>query len=465
MRGGKRTAARVKRATFTWRAAILRGGTGLACVAGAAGIWLALRGSEARDTPATHGDPLLSSIRALPLRGGMLAIVDAAERAPGDPEAWRMLGLLASSAGSVDTAEECLVRATTIEPRHAKAWYQRALVEEHRGDMALAIKSMRRVIELAPQHPAAHWRLGNWLLDLDDLEGAAVAFDAAGRADPSCEQAAIGIARVAERRRDDAAALAALEPFARAGAKDPLVDRLYGSTLVRLGRGDEAEASFARAARPPVVQADPWMAEFDQFRTDDEAIIGMALQYLQSGRSAAAVAVLERLWRERPDNPGIGCNLAIAVRCDGNPRRSLQLLDDIARRFPKSAKVHYTLALNRRVIATEAGTALGGSEAGLVMMHIDTAIRLNPAFGDALALKGQILAESNDHSGALACFERAVVAEPSNQQWLAQLGDALERTGRTEEAASARLRAAALAGNGTTPRFSYSAYSPNGGGQ
>ncbi len=462
MRSGKRAASQGKRSTFTWRVKLSLGAA-LACAALAGGTWYVFGGGRGRAVSTSQGDPVLTRIKGLALPPGTLAIVEAAERFPDDPEAWRMLGLVASAAGETESARECLRRATAIEPRHAKAWYQRALVEEHGDDLTAAIESMRRAIECAPGHPAAHWRLGNWLLDLDDLDGAAAAFDAARRADPSSEQAAIGLARLAELRLDDAAALAALEPFARAGARDPLVDRLYGSTLVRLGRAAEADASFARGTRPPLVPADPWMAEFDQFRADDDALVSMALQYLQNGRAQAAVAILERLWRERPENPSIGCNLAVAIRCDGNPRRSIEILDDLVRRFPKWAKVHHTLALNRRVVAAERGAALDETESRLVMMHLDTAIRLNPAFGQALALKGEILTESGDDRGALECLERAAVAEPANQKWLGQLGDALARSGRLDEAAAVRSRAAALAVPATTPRFTYSAYSPPGG--
>ncbi len=70
---------------------------------------------------------------------------------------------------------------------------------------------MRRAIELNPTYAAAYWRLGLWLLDQNQIEGAEHAFDRATEIDASDRAGWVGLARVYLQRGETARAAGLLE--------------------------------------------------------------------------------------------------------------------------------------------------------------------------------------------------------------------------------------------------------------
>lgn len=365
-----------------------------------------------------------------------------------DSAAWYRLALAYEANNASDLALECLREAVALDPSNARAWYHAALVREHGGDLDGAVADMERAVAAAPTYSPARWRLGDWRLDRDDVDGAAQAYSEALRLDPTSVRAVAGAARVAQRRGDHAGVVSSLSAMTARGLDDPLVHQLLGHSLARIGRDAEAETSFARARRPATTPPDPWLAEIEPFRVDARAQFERAQQMVMTGRAAAAIPILEALVANDPDNAGLVCNLAAAHRLLGDLNRSATMLEDAVRRFPDSWQAHYNLALTTMTAWRSASGANGaGPPASLrfIADHADAAIRSNPAYAPAHALRGDVHTALGEFAAAADSYRAAAVAEPSNPAWQAQLGVAHLRAGAPGEAVSALRRASDLA--------------------
>ena len=90
--------------------------------------------------------------------------------------------------------------------------YRQGVEARHSGDPERAAEILRRVTAAEPDNSDARLQLGLALLALGRLDEAEAAFRETLRIAPGYADARIGLARIAQRRGDRAAALAALEP-------------------------------------------------------------------------------------------------------------------------------------------------------------------------------------------------------------------------------------------------------------
>ncbi|HEX8583133.1 MAG TPA: YaiO family outer membrane beta-barrel protein [Allosphingosinicella sp.] len=90
--------------------------------------------------------------------------------------------------------------------------YEEGVAARHAGDTARAITILRQAVAAEPENADAYLQLGLALLAAGKLDDAEAAFRRTLAIAPAYEDARIGLARVAQRRGDRAAALQALEP-------------------------------------------------------------------------------------------------------------------------------------------------------------------------------------------------------------------------------------------------------------
>jgi YaiO family outer membrane protein len=96
--------------------------------------------------------------------------------------------------------------------------YEQGVAARHAGDTARAVAILRQVVAAEPENADAHLQLGLALLAAGKLDDAEAAFRRTLAIAPSYEDARIGLARIAQRRGDRAAALQALEPVSPTNA-------------------------------------------------------------------------------------------------------------------------------------------------------------------------------------------------------------------------------------------------------
>src|SRR5262249_59277420 len=129
------------------------------------------------------------------------------------------------------------------QPAEAKWSFHRASVDARLGQIDDAVRDMRHAIDLNSTYAPAFWRLGLWLLDQNQTEGAERAFSRATEIDPADRAGWIGLARVYLQRDENARAAELLERLPAAPPPDGYPPQPLGTPHRRPGRGHEAPAA------------------------------------------------------------------------------------------------------------------------------------------------------------------------------------------------------------------------------
>jgi tetratricopeptide (TPR) repeat protein len=242
--------------------------------------------------------------------------------------AYEANGLLVQAAQAYDVA----VRLDEREPR----WrYRRALLAARRGEVDAALADLEQVITQAPGYAPARWRKGLWLLDRGRAEEAAISFREAMKAAPADAAGPIGLALVHLSKREDAEAVAELERLIERSPGDRYALHLLGTAYQRLGRSDEARfaLSIGRGGQP--LWADTWSDEVAQYRRGFAAMLKEATQLGLERRFDEAIAILERLRKERPDDTALRVYLGGMYASAGRLPEATALLETVLAADPR----------------------------------------------------------------------------------------------------------------------------------
>jgi tetratricopeptide (TPR) repeat protein len=368
-------------------------------------------------------------------------VADAAREAlnnlnenPRDGSRWGRFGMTCEANGIVGAARDAYAAATSFDASNPKWWYRRAYVEARLGRSDEAIRDIGRAIELDPSYAPAHWRLGLWLLDRNDTQAAEREFVRAGELDPDGVAPAAGRARVYLQRRQESQALDLLE---RALAKNPgdrYALQLLGTAYRRVGRVDEADFALAVGEGGEPAWVDPWTDEMLQFRRGFAVRLKDATAYFAAGQTRPAIALLEQLRQERPDDVALLSHLGelyvVAERAD----EGVRILEQVVARDPQRFEAWVNLASGY----------LKQNDLGRARASIDRAIAISPELGRAYETKGLIQWRAGDERGALETFRTAVRYDPRDVRALVYMGMVETNLARPADAMEAFARATRL---------------------
>jgi len=355
------------------------------------------------------------------------------------PRAAEALALRAEAlrcAGRHDEAYADLDRLARLSPEDPSRWLARGEGARHRWDFAGAEADARRALALRAGDPGAQVLLSEALRGQGRWDEAAAAAEAAAQADPGASWPLVVLAK-AERYREPARALAALERAALLAPRDPYVLGWRGAVLRRLDRADEAARSLDAAVKgaPTIAwlralrgearrQAGDAAAGLDDvleaFRIDSHFscgydFLGAEPPAVAADRGLAWVYGWRGGWRR-----GLGADGA-----DADLSRAVELDPDCgwARAWRGEAR-------------------LSAGRAAEARADLEAAARLLPKWADASVWLGRARLESGDAAGALEAFRAAARADRKHA--LAKVGEAVacEALGRAAE--SKRAFAAAL---------------------
>lgn len=131
---------------------------------------------------------------------------------PNSVEAWYNKGMYYQEHGQDSAALECYRQIMRIDPLNALAWYNSGYVRlEHMGDPGTAKHDFDEAIRLEPDYADAWFNRGLCFERMDQLDSAAVNYEAVLRMRPDHDFAAKGLSRLESRgvrvrlRRSDAA--------------------------------------------------------------------------------------------------------------------------------------------------------------------------------------------------------------------------------------------------------------------
>jgi predicted Zn-dependent protease len=291
---------------------------------------------------------------------------------------------------------------------------------------------MRRAIEFSPRYAPAHWRLGLWLLDQNQIEGAERAFSRATEIDPSDRAGWVGLARVYLQRNEPTRAAGLLERLVASGAGESYTLQLLGTAYQRVGRADEAASALGVGARGEAQWSDPWTDEMLGFRRGFAALLRDATSDIVAGQYPAAIRILERLRQEKPNDLVLMAHLGQVYIAVGRDRDGVPLLEQVVAREPDRFEAYVDLATGY----------MHQGDLAKARTTVERAVSLNPSYGPARETLGLILWRGGESRGAIAAFDAAVERDPRNARAMVWQGMVYTNLDRTSDALAAFRRAA-----------------------
>ena len=323
-------------------------------------------------------------------RAGRLAAAAACyervlSKAPNDPDALHLLGLVALDQGDAARATELIRQAIALLPRFAGAHSSLGNALRAGGHAAEAEQCYRRAIELDPRWAPALNNLGLLLHERGD-------FDAAAN---HCRRAVDLAPRLAEAHNNLGNALRGLRRFEaaesalrRAVELEPTAAREtnLGHVLADLGRTDEAEQRYRDA-----LERTPEYAP---------ALHGLGVRLYQRGEVAAAIEYFRRAAQRDPSLASAWHDLGVALRASGR-------IDAALEAFRRTIEVDPNHAEAYRDLAVCGGLAAGGPQFASAASLAADANRPLEQRAAALFALGKTFDDAGRYDEAFAAYQAA----------------------------------------------------------
>jgi tetratricopeptide (TPR) repeat protein len=409
----------------------------------------------------------------------LLSFQNAYKAKPSDAEPLYQLGVTSIAMGDTISASDFFRRAVQLNPGHLEAQLKLAdllAASRHKPAIQEGQKMAQQALAAFPDNLKAVNILALTELRLGDAEAAAARLEEALKRFPASLESSVNLARTHLARNDrkaaeeilrkavgtspsDASALFALADFylitgtLEAAAEyytrglsvqpdhAPALSAL-GRVQHRLGRAQEADATFVRLAAHPEAQhrfvhagyllqsgrQDAALTEFQQIyeknRQDREARTYLVTAFLTAGRIESAQQLLTEALAVNPNDadallPRARIHLARGRTdaADRDVQRALQW-------NPDSAEVHHLLAQVHRI----------RGNAGLQQQELAEALRLDPGLTAARLDLAQALLVRGDAGGALRVLDAAPPEQRGNLPLTVQRTWVLMDAGRESEA-------------------------------
>lgn len=351
---------------------------------------------------------------------------------PRDGLRWGRFAMVCQANGLAGAARDAYATAAARQPSEPKWRFHLAATESRLGQTDEAIKDMRRAIDLNPAYAPAYWRLGLWLLDENQTESAERAFSRATDIDPADRAGWLGLARVYLARDENARAAGLLERLVSAAPNDAYALQLLGTAYRKLGRAEQAASASQVGAKGEASWGDPWTDEMLAFRRGQAALLKDATANILDGRFPQAIAILEQLQRDKPDDLILMAHLGQVYVAAGRDEDAVSLLEQVIAREPDRFEAHVDLATGYMHLGN---LARARAEA-------DRAARLNSSYAPAYETLGLVRWREGDARGAVAAFDRAVQLDPRNVRAMVWKAMVETNNGREADALATFERAA-----------------------
>jgi len=283
-------------------------------------------------------------------------------------------------------------RVVETEPKNASALTNYALALVQQGRAKEAIPLYQRAVALTPNDPVVHEDFGVAYLQQSDLDDAIREFQAGLKLNNYSQQLHYNLGLAYKLKDDATRAVPELELAARLDPSSPDPAYTLGVLYMQAGRFGDAEGQLRHMLELRPQNGDAW------------AVLGSV--YKQDNKLPEAADALRHAIALLPNQPGPHITLASVLADQG------QKAEAAAER--KQAAELTRVAVNRQRATFATNT------------------------GNMLLAKGQV-------ADAIDRYQEAVTSDPSYADAHIGLASALERQGRTAEAATERAKAVALA--------------------
>ncbi len=345
--------------------------------------------------------------------------------APDDPAIAIEAGTAMANAGDDAKALPMLEHAVQLEPNSVRARYQLALVLQRLDRVKDAIELLRQVVEAEPKNSDALTNLGMALAQVHDATGGI----------PFLKRAVALNPKDATAHQDLAAA------YIQVNQIDDAVGEL--KTAIKLAPDSPQlhyDLGTAYKLQDDAADAIPELETAEKLNPAGyEPAYVLGLLYMQVARYAEAAQQLETSLKLHPQNGEAWATLgSVYNKLDRLPEATTALREAI-KQMPGQADSHLILAT---VLVKQKDTTGAAQErkvaADLMRQHMD----LQRA--EVATNSGKSLLQSGKLDDAIVQFREALTFDPKFVEAHSKLAEALEKQGKTAEAAAERALADTL---------------------
>ena len=265
-----------------------------------------------------------------------------------NPQAWFDLGFAQSHQGKTTEAIAAYKKATQLDPKWFEAQQNLGLALAKSGDLTAAATALKIAVTLKPyvggqQALAAAWLSLAQVTEESQPQDSLAAYQKAAELDPTNSEAQLGIARMAERSGNAAAAEQQYLKLAAAGNNDSIEHLI--SLYLKQKRFADAESWLHK-----YISANPQ-------NTAAQLQLGKLLA--AEGKTQEAIATLEPLYKASPD-PKLARDLASLYLETKQYPAAADLLRPLIAQSPNDAQLHldYGTALMHQLKYAEAQPVL-----------------------------------------------------------------------------------------------------------
>ncbi|TCK71649.1 tetratricopeptide repeat protein [Acidipila rosea] len=441
-----------------------------------------LLSAYARSLAATHQD-----------RAAIMQMKRAAAAAPQNADLWDALGTLYAQQQEWPLAAAQFQHAIRLQNSLAVAHLHLGVVLGMQKELPQSIVELQRAIQLAPQEAAGYAELGNALVAAGHDADAIPVLQKALALNPSLPKTQYALAAALQRNGQEEAAIPLFKQLLKAEPDNAETLTNLGLALLQTNHAVDAIPLLQRAALTSPHDATAHQnlaAAYLQMNQMDDAArelrlclkdnpdspqmhydLGLALKlkdddadaipefktaerldpaaseypfalgmlYLQDGRYQDAAGNLETALKLHPANADGWATLGTVYRNLNQPAKAIAALRQAIRLAPDEPAPHLTLA----TVLTEQGQTAEAIEQRKIGADL-TRQGMNKQRAEIAINSGNALLQKGRVADALADFEQAIKDDPSSAAAHLGLATALERNGRTVEAAQERRKASSL---------------------
>lgn len=379
------------------------------------------------------------------------AAIDAAlAAAPDDTKAQLFQARLAAEQDRIDDGLAIVTKLLQKEPGNAEVWYaQGDLLWHGKGDDDGAQKAYRKAAELNPVHVPSRSALVALLLAHDDVKAAAPEIDALRKLPGQQVAAAFFDAQSAFQTGNIGRAHELVQQVLKAAPDSPSALQLDGAVALSMRSLVGAERSLTKALQlqPRLTMARRLLAQTYLRSGQPDKALGVLGPHLSAANPRPAdLSLAGEAWLQKGDR----------VKAEGLFKRAMAGEAGADRTRTRTALALLELDKNRSEAALGELQAIAAADKGtyadlaLVTVHLrhgDTKRALEaigrleakaPDKPDAPYLRGTVLLQQNQRTGAREAFEKAVANDPVYIPAVAQLV-ALDLADNKPEQARARF--------------------------
>lgn len=360
---------------------------------------------------------------------GALAAYDRAIKADADHH-----GALTARAGMLidlgrnEEASKDLAEIRRLRPDDPKAAYLRALISEKAGRPEETREALKEITELLDQVPLDMIRYRPQVLMLNGLahyglkepEKALIYFETFQKVQADAPTAKL-LAQIYLRTSNFDKAVDVLERYLKAQPSDGQAMALLGSALMGKGQTVRAASLMQQALQTK---------ESAELRT----ILGLSL--LQSGKTEGAIKELEAALKTNPGTGQAATSLVALYFQSGQSAKALVLAEKLAKQQPNHPGAQNMLGMVR----ANMGNSTGARAA------FDQAIRLKPNFTAPKLNLARLDSAEKAFAAAEPRLQAILKAEPKNPEAMFEMALVTDGTGRVAETQAWLEKAIASAG-------------------